>query len=58
MSMISVDLMTAVTSSPTLILRSSTLCRVMTLSMRFSPTRTVTFAVTTPRTIASTLPRN
>ena len=47
--MISVDLMTAVTSSPTLRPRSSTLCRVMTLSMRFSPTRTPTFAVTTAK---------
>ena len=58
MSIISVDLMTAVTSLPTLIFKSSTLWRVITLSMRLSPTRTATFAVTTPRTIASTLPGN
>src|ERR1700723_2134498 len=50
--------MIAVTSPPTLMPSSNTLCRVITLSIRLSPTRTLTFAVTTPRSIASTLPRN
>ena len=37
---------------------SSTLCFVITLSITFSPTRMLTFAVTTPSTISSTVPRS
>jgi hypothetical protein len=48
-SMTSVDLMTAVTVSPFFNPSSSALRRVMTLSMTFFPTRTVTWAMTSPR---------
>lgn len=48
-SMTSVDLMTAVTVSPFFNPSSSALRRVMTLSMTLFPTRTVTWAMTSPR---------
>ena len=44
----SVDFMTAVTVSPFLSFNSSALRRVMALSMRLSPTRTTTWAMTSP----------
>lgn len=56
--MTSVDLMTAVTVSPFFNPRSSALCRVMTLSMTFFPTRTLTWAMTSPSRTSMILPVN
>ena len=57
MIMTSVDLMSAVTVSPTEMPISSTLCRVMTLSMRVPPAiSTVTLAVMVPRAISRMVP--
>ncbi len=57
-SITSVDLMTAFTVSPFLSPSSSALRRVMTLSMTFLPTRTVTWAITSPSRISTTFPLN
>ena len=57
-SMTSVDLITAVTVSPFLSPSSSALRRVMTLSMTFFPTRTLTWAITSPSRISMIFPVN
>lgn len=57
-SMTSVDLMTAVTVSPFFSPSSSALRRVMTLSMTFFPTRTVTWAMTSPSRTSVIFPVN
>ena len=55
-SITSVDLITAETRSPTLSFISSALRFVITLSIRFSPTRTTTCATTSPSSISVTVP--
>lgn len=55
-SITSVDLITAFTISPFFSSISSALRRVMTLSMRFFPTRTVTCAITSPILISVIFP--
>lgn len=55
-SMTSVDLMTALTVSPFFKPISSALRRVMTLSIRFLPTRTVTCAMTSPSWMLTIFP--
>ena len=51
-------LTTATTLSPFLSFNSSALRRVMALSIRFSPTRTTTWAMTVPNWTSSMVPRS
>lgn len=57
-SITSVDLITAVTVSPFFNPSSSALRRVITLSMTFFPTRTVTWAITSPSCTSMIFPVN
>jgi len=55
-SITSVDLITAETLSPTFSFISSALRLVITLSIKFFPTRITTWAMTPPNWISTTLP--